>query len=186
MSNSPLSNRTIIALDGHDGSGKTSLASSLAYALSGLYIRPFAGAVGELLIWAVEVGEFAFASELAQKSVKKVLATDNSPILIFDRHWMTVFTLLPEEYWPAWKPLPHTTLCWANLDTTITRLHMRNETPLEPSYHNHYLQSYWHLGERFGCNILRTDQLSFVASVDVLVEWARALLPSIHIKGNAP
>jgi len=168
--------QVVIVLDGHDAAGKTTLAARLAGELGGLHVRPFAGTAGQLMLWSARQGNFAFTSGLARQAVEYTLATNQAPILVFDRHWMTVFSLLPESYWPAWEPLPPTILCWASLETTLSRLANRADTEMQLEEHLHYLSLYRDIGQRFGCHLLRTDQLTAAESTKTLIEWARQFL----------
>ena len=54
-----MSERLIVALDGHDGSGKTTLAYALAERLGGTMVRPFAGETGAQLLHAGERQDIA-------------------------------------------------------------------------------------------------------------------------------
>lgn len=167
------SRRTILVLDGHDGSGKTALAARLAQSLGGIHVRPYSGIVGQLFLWAVERGDFSFASDLALHAVDYALAMNNAPVLIFDRHWMTAFSVLPESYWGNWEPLPPTTLCWAGIETTRARLAVRSDDDEQAYDHGHFLSVYRDLGQRFGCHVVETGDLTLDESFEILLSWAR-------------
>jgi deoxyadenosine/deoxycytidine kinase len=166
----------VIVLDGHDAAGKTTLAARLAEELGGLHVRPFAGTAGQLMLWSARQGNFAFTSDLARQAVAYTLAENTAPVLVFDRHWMTVFSLLPESYWPAWEPLPPTVLCWANLETTLSRLAARGDVEMQLEEHLHYLSVYRDMAERFGCHILQTDQLTIAEATKMLIERVKRFL----------
>ena len=159
-------------LDGHDGAGKTTLAAMLAESLGGVHVRPFAGDTGRLLISYVNQGNVTLAADLARQAVEETLSKSEAPVLVFDRHWMTAFSVLPETYWNEWQPLPPTTLCWADLQTTLQRVNSRSHDEGESYDHRHFLSVYWELAKRFECNILRTDQLSLDESFASLYSWA--------------
>ena len=97
---------------------------------------------------------------------------------MFDRHWMTVFSLLPESYWDAgaWQPLPATTLCFADLKHSLARLNKRAEKSYEESYHSYYLELYDKLARHFGVNILRTDQHTIEECLKKLTTWYKMSL----------
>jgi adenylate kinase family enzyme len=162
----------VLVLDGHDGSGKTTLALKLAESLGGVYVRPFAKSIGERFTSSVNRGEYSVASDIARNAVEGALSTIDGRVMVFDRHWMTAFSLLPESYWKAWQPLPPTTLCWANLKTTLRRLRLRSRDDNHCYDHAKFLTIYWKLAERFECNILRTDRLNLEDSVEALRLWA--------------
>lgn len=166
----------VLVLDGHDGSGKTTLATKLAELVEGVHVRPFSGSVGRQFLSSVDRGNFSVAADLARQAVASVLSTAGGRVLVFDRHWMTVFSLLPESYWADWQPLPPTTLCWANLETTLNRVRLRSTDEDRAYDHRKFLSIYWKLAEQFECNILRTDRLNLDASVEALEEWARDVL----------
>lgn len=165
--------RAIIVLDGHDGAGKTTLAGLLAETLEGAHLRPFGGKVGSQMLYLAAKGDFTSLSGLARCAVDRMLACTKKSVIIFDRHWMTIFTLIPEKLWIDWLPLPPTTLCWAPLDTTIERLSHRREQTCGREHHRRYLHLYEELGRRYDCNLLRTDLNSIEDSVRLLTDWAR-------------
>lgn len=168
--------RIIFALDGHDGAGKTTLAKSIAQDLGGVYVSPFSGTAGEIMLWSAENGDFEFASRLGRKLFEHALEVRDAPVLIFDRLWMTVFTLVPEAYWRDWEPLTPTMLCWADINTTLSRLGERKEKSHDAGYHLKYMQKYQTLAQRFSCPVLRTDELSIEACVEQTREWIMSFI----------
>lgn len=165
--------RPMLVLDGHDGAGKSTLSRRLATELGGVWVRPFSGSGGESMLAAAESGDEASAAEMATAAVEGAMAAKGGSPLIFDRHWMTVFTLVGEEHYGAWMPLPPTVLCWIDLESTLGRLAERREAPQTSSYHERYLRLYRSLAKRFACPILRTDRLSVEESLDRLVLWSK-------------
>jgi hypothetical protein len=163
-----------LVLDGHDGAGKTTLAARLAEEVGGVHVRPFGGSLGEQMLGSAERGDFRAAALLARRGIERVLESQPARTLVFDRHWMTLFTLLPESFWSDWLPPPPTTLCWSALDTTRLRLRLRGEAEGSSETHEHYLRRYRDLADRFGCPLLRTDQLSPEESLEHLLAWAEA------------
>jgi len=168
--------RVILALDGHDGAGKTTLGRRLAEALEVPYLRPFGGAGGQRLLADSAGGRFADVSCAAREMVGTALTSVHAPVVVFDRHWMTAFTLVDETWWDAWFPLPPTLLCWADLATTLQRLTRRHETPADVSAHAHYVAVYRALAERFGCDIVRTDLLDEEGAFAIARDWADGVI----------
>jgi thymidylate kinase len=163
----------ILVVDGHDASGKTTLARRLAAVLGAEYLRPFGGDVGaRLLALAASDPEGATQHSMAAVASAADAATRN--VLVYDRHWMTVCTLVPERWWSRWLPIPRTALCWADLNTTRTRLAARSEHDEFADEHERYLKLYRDLAERFGCMVVRTDQGSEDASLELLLRWSNA------------
>lgn len=165
--------RVLLVIDGHDGSGKTTLSSRLARSLGGIHVQPYSRPVGQQFARLIERREFELASELARRAVDQVLANSDAPVVICDRHWMTAFSVLPETYWSAWQSLPPTALCWANLETTIARLDLRGKPDEELWDHKHFLTSYWELGQRFGAYLVHTDNRTLDDSFTDLRTWAK-------------
>ena len=166
----------VIVIDGHDGAGKTTLASGLAKMLGVIHIRPYAGSVGQQFIQAIELRDFGRANKLALQAVAYALAKDDASIVVCDRHWMTAFSVLPEIYWSDWQPLPPTALCWADLETTLARLECRREQDGPQYDHKHFLATYWKLGQTFEAHVLRTDKLTVEESLEDLRSWAADLI----------
>jgi cytidylate kinase len=168
----------ILAIDGHDGSGKTTLSKLLAEKIGGIYIRPFAADAGIELIEHFEKKEYKRVSQFGNELIRKHAEEYENEILVYDRHWMTVFSLLPESYWgdKIWHPLPATTLCYADLEHTLSRLKKRTEKSYEECYHTHYLEIYDKLATTFDANIVRTDQQDMEQSLIQLTKWYKTSL----------
>jgi thymidylate kinase len=165
--------KLVLVLDGHDGTGKTTLAKRLASELEATYLQPFHGSGGVQLIELVEQDQLVFAGRLAQRLVKGALAGAKTSTVICDRHWMTLYTLLPAHYWPEWEPLPPTVLCQAELATIRQRLAGRDEKQFGASYHRYYLEYYQKLARQYECPVLHTDQHSVKECLNWLLDWAK-------------
>jgi DNA polymerase III delta prime subunit len=166
-----------LVLDGHDGSGKTTLAIRLADELGARYLRPFAPPAGERLLELAAERRYDEALELGRRAVARAAATEPGRPQIFDRHWMTVLSLLPEEHWDRFDPMPPTLLCWSDLDTTLARLAERDgASPNAAAVREHefYLERYKLIADRFGQQVLRTDRLTADEAFERAREWALA------------
>jgi len=167
--------RMIIALDGHDGSGKTTLAAELGVRLGGNAVRPFSGAAGSKLM---EAGERGWVEELVtvgSKAIDDAIASvPGASPLVLDRGWLTVASFVPDSElffrtWTRWMP---TALCWADLETTLSRLSRRRDENSETeAWHRRYIESYRQLAERSGSLLLRTDLLDMESCIDRLIAW---------------
>jgi cytidylate kinase len=169
------SERLILAVDGHDGSGKTTAARRLAQRIGAPYVRPYAGAAGAAFLATAEAGDFELACEIAARAVRVALESrPEADVLVFDRHWVTVASVVPPGYLEDWRPLPATAVCWADLATTLERVAGRAEAQEPLAWHRRYVERYRELAERFGCHLVRTDELTEDEVVDDLVAWAEA------------
>ena len=166
----------VLALDGHDGAGKSTLASRLAVRLGAVHLRPFSGPVGERMLRAALDGRYARAAVLARGAVARALAAAPGPLVVCDRHWMTAFTLLPEAYREGWAPLPPTALCYAGVAATRARLAARDGDAGEEGWHRNYIRAYRRLARTFGCEVVRTDRLSEDEALEALAAWAARVL----------
>lgn len=170
-----MKNRLIIALDGHDGAGKTTLSKACATSIGGTSIRPFSGAIGLELLKAGEQKDVTAIVNIGRKAITEAIANapSNKPIVL-DRAWMTLASFIPDsmvffEQWNIWIP---TALCWANLPTTTARLALREDENEEPSsYHKHYLAIYHALAKRTNSMIIRTDECGTSSCIEQLATW---------------
>lgn len=162
----------IFVIDGHDGTGKTTLARRLAERIGADYVAPFSGVDGMSMLDAAESGRPIEADRLAREMLSRQVRDSGAAIKVFDRHWMTVFTLIPQSLWQSWLPLPPTVLCWAELPTICARLEGRAECRRSTEWHAAYLKKYTDLARRFGIPIVRTDQCTEVETLQWLHEWA--------------
>ncbi|MFZ4262456.1 hypothetical protein ACFRAE_10445 [Sphingobacterium sp. HJSM2_6] len=153
-----MNNHQIIALDGHDAVGKTTLGQLLAAQLNGVYVRPFQGDYGTQLIKLADEEKFEELITFAENRFQEIKKSHIHETLIFDRHWMTVLSLLPKTYWLKWQDFPKTFLLTAQLDTIKHRLSQRIEKQYSDEYHQYYLTLYQELAKQFAVTTLNTDQ----------------------------
>jgi hypothetical protein len=150
----------IIVLDGHDGAGKSTLCALLARRLGGHVVKPFDGKLGDFIGWLWADGRFEEADVTARLAIERdiALAPADGP-LILDRHWLSLYTVLPEPLFPRWEPRPFTILCSADLPTTLERLRRRGEDPGDPHEHRYYIDLYKRLADRFEVPVIETTGL---------------------------
>jgi thymidylate kinase len=159
----------VLVLDGHDAAGKTTLATLLAERTEAHLIRPFEGKLGKLIAWAWGRGEFELADTIARASVRKELASNgDAPALVFDRHWLSLFTVLPRSFHERWRPLPPTVLCWADVETTCRRLAERGEDVGDVSEHEHYCAVYLDLAAEHEVPVVDTTSLELERAYDAV------------------
>ncbi len=174
-----MTKRLIIALDGHDGVGKTTLSVQLANALGGTAIRPFGGSIGARLLEAGKDREVEKLISIGTQAIDTAIKSvpGNVPIVL-DRGWMTVASFIPEsdfffQNWNLWIP---TALCYSNLETTLSRLSQRTYESAESiSWHKHYISVYEELAKRTESFILYTDKTSQEVCIEQLLNWVESL-----------
>jgi energy-coupling factor transporter ATP-binding protein EcfA2 len=167
----------IVAIDGHDGSGKTTLSKMLAEKIGAVYVRPFGGEKGHAIIESANKKEYDRVSEIGIEQIRKLDLEYRDEMLIFDRHWMTIFSLIPERYWEkdGWFPLPFTILCYSGLEQTFSRLAERKEEKFNEKYHLDYLDIYLRLSNRFNIPVIRTDNDTVEESFSRLLQLYKTL-----------
>lgn len=166
----------IIVLDGHDGAGKTTLAHRVAASLGGAYVKPFDSTLGDMIAWLCEERRFVLADQLSRASIEKITRErPESSLLVFDRHWLSMFTLFPVELREKWLPLPPSILCWTDLETTRARLSARGEDPGNDAEHEHYIALYRTLAEEFKAPVVDTTGESVEESLSRVLELAAQL-----------
>jgi hypothetical protein len=149
----------VLALDGHDGTGKTELARGLARCVGARVLAPFQGERGRRLIGAYESGRYEEVVAVGAEALAHAVAEAEEGPLILDRSWLTVSTLLPEQMFrERWRIWPRTVLLWCNLETTMERLARRShEAPEERAYHAHFLPLYLERRRLREGPVIRTD-----------------------------
>lgn len=183
----PPFNRHVLAVDGHDGSGKTTLARALAMELGAVYVRPFGGLSGTKFLEAAERGRPADAIAIAQAAIADTMAcVGSAEIVVFDRCWMTVFSAIPHGYFDQWQNRIPTLLCWSDLDRTLERLQQRSEPRLSVGWHRYYINRYADLARQFECTVVRTDELDEHQALRCAHIWARTVIDSQSVVQRRP
>lgn len=150
----------VLVLDGHDGAGKTSIARRLDPEY-GRYAKPFEGTLGDHLAWLASNARWEEVDATARAAVDEIMDRHADALrLIFDRHWLSMFTLLPEAYRVRWYPVPRTIFCWTTLDTTLRRLDRRGEPVGDVTKHRRYVEAYQALAERYRVPVIDTTELT--------------------------
>lgn len=164
--------RKIIVIDGHDASGKTSICKRISEILGYKYIKPFSNSLGDLIAWLITCKNYKLANQIAMSAIDKVLKENPKSNLIFDRHWICMFTLIPDDLKSDWHHIPFSIICWANPEITLTRLHERNDIDINKWDNEYFCKKYLEVGERYHIPIIDT---SFI-SVDEGVEKAMKII----------
>jgi thymidylate kinase len=178
MADAPLfnSNQVVIALDGHDGAGKTSLAKLAAKKYGFKYVKPFDDSLGDLISWSFKNRKFDFTDEISRLAIEKIYEEGRGENLIFDRHWLSIFTVIPVEYHIKWFPVPRTILCWSNLKTTMHRISERGEKEGDAESHAFYCGEYRRLAGKYEVPIIDTSFEEISKSFEHLCLHIDALL----------
>lgn len=147
--------RRILVIDGHDGSGKTTFAHMLAEHYGFMYVKPFSDSLGDLIAWACKKEDFELANKLAIKSVEKILEENKEKVLVFDRHWLSMFTVLPVEFHKMWDR-PITICCWTDPKTTVKRLKNREDDDVSAWNHDKFCSLYRDYANKYNIKLINT------------------------------
>ncbi|SFE15232.1 glycosyltransferase [Methylobacterium sp. 13MFTsu3.1M2] len=152
--------RIALAVDGLDGSGKSSIARHVAEALGATVLNPFSGPVGAILVHLARTGQHVLADDLAHAAVAAAIANAPPGPVVFDRHWFTASQLLSPAFRPGWEPRPFTVMCWADRPTTIARMVARGVP--NPSEHmtEARIAGYRTLAEELRVPLLDTSRIA--------------------------
>lgn len=173
----------VVGIDGHDGTGKTTIAKNVALRLGYAYRRPFGAERGPELARAAASGDTELVLGLGARFLAQAMegAGKNAPVVL-DRSWMTVASLLDDEefreHWTLWIP---TILCWADLPTTLERLGQRDEPEESTGYHLHYIRRYRDIAQLLGCPVVDTSRQGEDASTD---QTERLVLEMLGLPGS--
>jgi hypothetical protein len=167
-----------VGIDGHDGSGKTTIALEVARRLGATYARPFGGDVGARLMAAVGAGP-SEVIRVGDDALRAAADVPEGSAVILDRSWLTVASLTPDEdftaAWTLWLP---TVLCWADLPTTLARLAVRDEAAESERSHRYYIARYRDLAASRGVPVVDTSGASVAESTLRVLGEVRRLLRS--------
>lgn len=152
----------LYVLDGHDGSGKTTLARMLAAHLGAVMVRPYTGDVARRFVALHDQGRLRELHDFTLGVVRRhEAARAYARAVVFDRHWLTMWSLLPEELQAEWEPLPPTVMAWADPETTFARVTARGETARNTlAYHQRYCAVFADLAARCRLPVVDTTGAS--------------------------
>lgn len=162
----------LIAIDGHDGAGKTTLATALAERVGALYVRPFGGTRGDQMVRAWRSNRLDEVLRIGDDTLREVLASArDGRRLVLDRGWLTVATLVPRQsFAAAWRLWLPTALIWCDEQTTRARLRERGRGDEEvDAWPTHFLHAYRDRLKLHPGPVIRTDQLSKTECLAALV-----------------
>ena len=160
----------VVVIDGVDGSGKTSIAASLAVRLGGRYVKAFEGEVGSHIRLLNESGEKAAAEKLARHAVQEtVIHNADARLLVFDRHWLSILGYISETFAANWQPYPPTVLVRAANERLQQRLQVRGTPRAELDRVGDYARRLDMLAARFRVPRLDTTDLSVEDAVGIII-----------------
>jgi thymidylate kinase len=167
----------ILAIEGHDGSGKTSVAQRMAARIGAKYVKPYDGLLGDHIAWCWKNRRFDLAHAISRSAVERQIALNaGEKLLVFDRHWLTMFTVLPEVLWQEWSLVP-TILCWTSVESTRSRLLARGEVDEAMlDVHEYYCKLYRTIAEKYSIPVIDTTLNTVEESVEqASLIWSKML-----------
>ncbi len=168
----------IVVIDGHDGSGKTTLTTLIARRYGGVVARPFTGTVAQEFTRCFNADLFDELNRITLDAVQACLqAYQTVELLVFDRHWLTMLSVLPESLHNRWLPHPATVMTWADPETTYKRLCARGETVRNSlEYHEQYCAVFRELAHRHSIPVIDTGRLTEEEALHTVKQLAEQLL----------
>jgi hypothetical protein len=150
----------ILVIDGHDGAGKSSLAGLVARRLGWAAARPFTGAVSAAFYRCLARDDPDQLHAIARRAVARLEALHPGGV-VFDRHWLTMLSVLPPSLHGRWLPPPPTLLCWTDPVTTLHRVSARGETRRNDlDLHRAHCALFLEHAQRHGIPVLDTTRLT--------------------------
>lgn len=156
-----------IIVDGHAGSGKTTLARAIAATLGLTYVKPFDGATGEINAWLYRQGRTADLVAFRRIVSEHALEQSAERPVVFDRLFPSTLSLLDAGDWPDRLPLAERTLiCWCPAEVTVARLKQRGRDIWSVEDHRRFCRIFADIAARYGLCVVDTGVLSAEAALD--------------------
>ncbi len=159
----------VVAVEGHDGAGKSSVARILADRLNARYVRPFGPPVGAQLSALRDVGAFDEMLTVARRAIHDAVSTAAAPRVVSDRHWVTVLTMAAlrvGDLTSDWFPLPDTVVLWTDVQTTRRRHLQRGESPSALDRDVRYCAAFRRVSRELGLPLLDTTHRTPAETAD--------------------
>lgn len=161
----------MLAVEGPDGSGKTSIAEGLAARLGGRYVKPFEGTVGLVIRWLHERHDYELASRVAWAAATRIVEANlDSPWLIFDRHWVSVLAFTARALPQIWMPPPPTLVCLADRSTIAGRLQRRGASPEELESSAGIVERFERLARDYELPVIDTSQTTAEGAIEQILQ----------------
>ena len=129
-----------LVIDGHTGSGKTTLARLISKQCNWEYVKPYDGTTGAITRWLHERGDTSRLNAF-RETVDTYSASSAPTNCVFDRLGPSTVSLLPIEDWPNALPLQESTvILHASLATTLTRVQARGRNTWTQQEHADFLE----------------------------------------------
>lgn len=146
--------------------------------LGASYACPFGGVQGRALEQAAAAKDVDAVLAIGEASLCAAIERANkSRLLILDRSWMTIATLVPwgifSDRWTWWLP---TILCLADPETTMARLATRDERFETEAWHLHYIDAYRRLALATDSPVVRTDLNGKKEAAELVSQHVRRLI----------
>jgi len=160
----------VLAVEGLDASGKTSIARAVAEELEGTYVKPYVGTVGTLLNWLHLRGEEALVNDIGRAEVARLMEVyAEARCIVFDRHWLSILSVISSHYSDSWFPPPPTIVCVADAATTEERLRRRATPAAERRDTARYGRRFRELAQQFALPTLDTSRTTVDQAVAKLL-----------------
>jgi len=157
-------------IDGHTGTGKTTVAQILCHRFSAEYVKSYSGSLGEITMQLFRAGNFDALRTF--RSIVDDYCLNGLPArAVVDRLGPSSVSLLPSQMWPTELPMQsRTVILSASIETTCSRLATRGRDPWASKQHAWFIDVFQEIARRFGIPIISTDALSPNQVADRIVD----------------
>lgn len=150
-----------VIIDGHAGSGKTTLARSIAESQGFAYVKAFDGTTGDVNTWLYGQGRTTDLVLFRRIICEHAVDRNAKRPAVFDRLFPSSLSLISPNDWPDRLPFAEqTVICWCPAKLAMTRLAERGRDIWSVEEHRQFCQIFADIAARYRLLVINTGVLS--------------------------